>query len=56
MRGDQHGNDTTVASDQAPAAYDAAVDHLQHFRSQVGDAVDEARALGARLRGPVGRG
>jgi len=45
MRGDQHGNDTTVASDQALAAYDAAVDHLLHFRSQVADAVDEAIEL-----------
>ncbi|MFZ0323669.1 MAG: tetratricopeptide repeat protein [Actinomycetes bacterium] len=42
---DQHGNVVTVSSDDACLAYDAAVDHLLHFRSAVGDAVGEALAF-----------
>ena len=45
MSVDQHGNDLTDADPAAVAAYDAAVDHLLHFRSEVGDLLSAALAV-----------
>jgi tetratricopeptide (TPR) repeat protein len=40
---DQHGNPVTGA--EAIASYDLAIDHLLHFRPQVGEALGDALAL-----------
>ena len=44
MRTDQHGNLMTTTSDEAVVAYDSAVDHLLHFRSEVSPAAESVLA------------